>query len=197
VKKDAERITEDTEKPQFDDPERDPRDVLEELEEFVNQLTEYKDKSKSYQDYQEMFGRPVSDFGDLDDAISGINLRHKLFKSILEWNEKHKEWHDTAFTKIGAEDMNTEVQRYSKIVFQVQKGLPDSKVVPLFKRNVDEMKLSLPVITSLLNPDLKPRHWEAIQEILGPDVDLGEDVTLGSLLEMKVMESKCGLRLRL
>ena len=65
-------------------------------------------------------------------------------------------------------------------------GLPPNKVVPRLKQKVLSFKQGMPVITSLRNPALRTRHWEAIQNVIGTRIVRDKYFTLGHLLQLKV-----------
>ena len=47
-------------------------------------------------------------------------------------------------------------------------------------------KQGMPVISSLRNPALRPRHWESIEETIGTKIVRDKHFTLGDLLKLKV-----------
>ena len=67
-------------------------------------------------------------------------------------------------------------------------GLPHNEVVPRLKEKVMDFKQGMPVITSLRNQFLRPRHWQQIERLIGKTIGKDKSFTLGSLLEMNVSE---------
>jgi len=65
-------------------------------------------------------------------------------------------------------------------------GLPHNEVVPRLKEKVMDFKQGMPVITSLRNQFLRPRHWQQIERLIGKTIGKDKSFTLGSLLEMNV-----------
>lgn len=59
-------------------------------------------------------------------------------------------------------------------------------MVTHLKQSVTDFKQELPIITALGNPCLKPRHWEALQEMIGKSVSLDKNCTVENLLALKV-----------
>ena len=49
-----------------------------------------------------------------------------------------------------------------------------------------DFKQGMPVITSLRNQFLRPRHWQQIERLIGKTIGKDKSFTLGSLLEMNV-----------
>lgn len=102
--------------------------------------------------------------------------------------------------------VGTQVQKYTKTVYQLDKGLPPNGVVPTLKFKVEAMKdmvliilytqyyyvsvrsiiFQLPVMTDLRNPSLKSRHWSLIEEVIGHKFDPDIPLTLTFLHELEV-----------
>lgn len=51
-------------------------------------------------------------------------------------------------------------------------------MVTRLKESVKDFKQELPIITALGNPCLKPRHWEALQEMIGKSISLDKNCTV-------------------
>jgi dynein heavy chain len=60
-------------------------------------------------------------------------------------------------------------------------------MVAHLKQSVMDFKQELPIIMAMGNPCLKPRHWEAIQEVVGKSLD--KNCPVEDLLALKVNES--------
>jgi dynein heavy chain len=60
-------------------------------------------------------------------------------------------------------------------------------MVAHLKQSVMDFKQKLPIIMAMGNPCLKPRHWEAIQEVVGKSLD--KNCPVEDLLALKVNES--------
>lgn len=59
-------------------------------------------------------------------------------------------------------------------------------MVTYLKQSVTGFKQELPIIIALGNPCLKPRHWEAFQEIIGKSIILDKNCTIENLVALKV-----------
>lgn len=72
-------------------------------------------------------------------------------------------------------------------------GLESSEAAQKFKAEVDLMKNTVPIVSSLRDPSLKSRHWEDINSILnGQEIDPeSEEFTLKSLIDMNLSQESC------
>eukprot|EP00762_Andalucia_godoyi_P001076 ANDGO_01965.mRNA.1 Dynein-1-beta heavy chain len=189
TRKDVVRTVEQSRSEKLNDPLVPVADALSFVTNLQRVLTDIKKKSKQFVEHQAMFNRPLANFDDVDEALVEVNLKQKLFKSLDDWSSLVTSWKSSKFFKINMEDVSNETQRYVKTVFQVQKGLPDNRVVPVLKERVDEFKWSLPVLIDLRNESLKPRHWEQITTLFG-GFEFQPEMTLGELFALRVFEKK-------
>lgn len=189
LRKDVHRIVQSSRTEVLNNPKGDFGDALRFASKLQQELTELREKSKRYVEFQAMFSRPLATFDDLDEAVGEIGLKYKLFKSIEEWSQLVVQWHGSKFFSIDVELLTNETTRFNKTVFQIQKGLPENRVVPILKERVDEMRFAVPPIADLRNESLKPRHWDQIKELLS-GFEPNDEITLGDVLALKVAEKK-------
>lgn len=96
----------------------------------------------------------------LEKALLFFRLSHpsrpqvKLWTGLRDWLLLTTAWNNTVFGSINPEEVTQEVNKYSKLVAQVSRSMPDNPVVLKLKAMVEEFKLTLPAGASV------PR-WEA------------------------------------
>ncbi len=88
---------------------------------------------------------------------------------------------------------NTSFHTYIIFVEMFSHSSPDlpsaTKITKNLLSQIMEFKSRLPVVSCLLNPSLRFRHWDAISEVLdGDDIKLTKDmsVSVTDLVELKV-----------
>ena len=106
----------------------------------------------------------------------------------IDWAKMQEAWEQTQFSDIDVNEMDDKVQRFGRMCFKVERGLPSNKVVPKLRDLVEEFKKILPVVRSLRNDALKERHWTKIKDMTGHDLAEDKGLTLGNMLEMKVTD---------
>lgn len=66
-------------------------------------------------------------------------------------------------------------------------GLPHNDLLPKLKEKITEFKKALPIIISLRNPSLKPRHYVQLKLLIGHDLTSDQQkITLSVLLDTEV-----------
>ncbi|XP_071963333.1 dynein axonemal heavy chain 6-like [Antedon mediterranea] len=101
----------------------------------------------------------------------------------VEKSMKRKEWTTDEFHRILASHSEMKKKNFLS-------GLPANEVLPLLKENVVSFKKGMPVISSLRNPALRSRHWKEIQDLIGRNILIEKNFSLGKLLELQVFEHK-------
>eukprot|EP00899_Mesostigma_viride_P007437 jgi/Mesvir1/16695/Mv15092-RA.1 len=168
--------------------------VLEYLTKLAERVRQQQAAAKSVIKYQRMFAVLESKYEELDETAAEVELKLSMWQALVDWEGLTAAWVGQTLRSIDTAAMEEKVARYHKLCYKLERGLPPNKVVPQLSRMVTEFKETLPVIQALRNPALKPRHWDKIEGIIGEPGISGEGVTLGKLLELKVMQFKDALQ---
>ncbi|KAI8907759.1 dynein heavy chain and region D6 of dynein motor-domain-containing protein [Powellomyces hirtus] len=139
---------------------------------------------------QSQMAAQTSKMGELEDTKTEVDMKRTLWMSLKDWDGITRVWREGSFDTLNTEEMNTQIQAYVKIVYNLDKGLPPNEVVPKLKGMVDEYRTMYGTIVDLRNPALKPRHWEKIQDALGKALVRDETFTLDKLMELRVFDFK-------
>ena len=124
---------------------------------------------------------------ELNELEHDIHLRKLLWKSIEEWDNLIKEWFNKLLDDIKVEIVQNDVNRFTQNIFLLEKGMPNNDLVPRLKDKVVDFRKALPIIISLRNPNLKPRHYVDLKLLIGHDLLKDRDIiTMSVLLEADV-----------
>ncbi|XP_070624140.1 dynein axonemal heavy chain 14 isoform X6 [Bos indicus] len=158
-------------------------------------------KAKTYSNYQDCFDDSQSHMNflnmeeltqivlsDIADIDYDLTLRKILWDAQEEWGTLFWEWRNSTLDSIDTESVYRNVSKWMQIIFVLEKGLPKNDMVTHLKQSVIDFKQELPIIIALGNPCLKPRHWEALQEIIGKSVSLDKNCTVENLLALKMFQ---------
>ncbi|XP_048968435.1 dynein axonemal heavy chain 14 isoform X2 [Canis lupus dingo] len=126
--------------------------------------------------------------GEVSDIEYDLTLRKLLWEAQEEWRTLFWEWRNTTLHSIDIESVQRSVSKWMHKITVLEKGLPKNDIVTHLKQSVTEFKQELPIFMALGNPCLKPRHWEALQEIIGKSVSLDKNCTVENLLALKMFQ---------
>ncbi|KAI3352270.1 hypothetical protein L3Q82_005249 [Scortum barcoo] len=129
--------------------------------------------------------------GEIQISIDELHVKASTYTS---YQKKFK----STLQQLDLEHFSSQVNRYSKYVNQLEKGLPRNNVVPRLKDKVEVTKqrvgrikcsvvtdTNLPMITDLRNPCMKPEHWKTLESVVGHSLNV-EELTVAVLEEINV-----------
>uniref|UniRef100_A0A2K6F430 Dynein axonemal heavy chain 14 n=1 Tax=Propithecus coquereli TaxID=379532 RepID=A0A2K6F430_PROCO len=146
----------------------------------------YFDNSQSHMHSLNMEDITQIVLSEITDIEYDLTLRKILWEAKEDLRTLFWQWRKCSLQSIDIESVQRNVSKWMHIIYILEKGLPKNDMVKHLKQSVTEFKQELPIITALSNPSLKPRHWEALQEIVGKSISLDKNCTLENLLTLKM-----------
>ncbi|GAB1605440.1 dynein axonemal heavy chain 6 isoform X2 [Argonauta hians] len=164
--------------------ESDKTKVKSTLKKLLASMASLQSRALVYKSYQKDFNLDVTKFEELDEVYTELKMKDLLWKSVDDWDNHVTTWTTSLFETLDPDMMIATTGRYLKTVGMLEKALPPNTVVPLLRELVEDIKEKLPVVIHLRNSNLKPRHWEKIENLLNCKLlDEGE-LTLSRLIEL-------------
>ncbi|XP_061839882.1 dynein axonemal heavy chain 6 isoform X2 [Nerophis lumbriciformis] len=179
------KIKEKSEDPQILDVNADFNQVRVLLGELQISINELQAEASAYTSYQKQFKLEVTKFDDFDDLKAEFRLKKLLWDSLEEWDSLQEGWKQSMLEQLDLEQLNSQVNKYTKYISQMEKGLPRNNVVPCLKDKVEIIKQRVPVITDLRNPCMKPEHWRNLEAVVGSSLNV-EQLTMAVMEELNV-----------
>jgi dynein heavy chain len=161
--------------------------VLEYLAVQQKEMDALKAQTALNQKHQQLLKQVVTEVEELDEVVTVLNLKQKLWKGLDTWQNLTTEWKDMPFKDVDAQEMGKQVTIHSKIASQAIRNLPGNMAAPLLKRKVADFEGALPVVVDLRNDTLQKRHWDKIHATLGFQIQGMDGFTLGQMIEKDVM----------
>eukprot|EP00767_Chilomastix_cuspidata_P003405 gnl/Chilomastix_cuspidata/3528.p1 GENE.gnl/Chilomastix_cuspidata/3528~~gnl/Chilomastix_cuspidata/3528.p1 ORF type:complete len:4397 (+),score=382.77 gnl/Chilomastix_cuspidata/3528:1904-13192(+) len=154
----------------FNKPNDNLEKTVEELKSYLDRAEKLLHDSKNFNEYEETLGVPITDWTHIYDKLELFRLKYNLWYSTLNWKQLTAVWNNQDFMEINVDEISRDVNTVSKVVFRAERGLPENSLVPALKQKIVSFKHTLPVITDLRNPDLKLKHFEEIEKLLGEKI---------------------------
>jgi len=174
----------------FVDADADPEVVLEELEATRQTLAQFEGYGKTYNKWQGLFNIPHYEFKSYKVAQDAFALRHTLWSTMYEFQNRRTAWRTEPLLKVDVEDLSRDVQTKLKTSFVCDKKLHDP-VSAKFKAEVQAFRHNVNCIMELGNPNMKERHWEKLFTGLGQNwIPGNETFTLEELMSYGVFDQK-------
>jgi dynein heavy chain len=150
---------------------------------FVERLAEFNKRREGLSNAERLFGLPNTRYEQLStirEATDAVTPLYALYGDLVAFKDTNAAtpWSqlDVASLQKGAEDM---AKRATKL-----KDLKSSPVYPLVSDEVLGFRDALPLISSLKNPAMKERHWDAIGTLTGVKIPPIKSLTLGAIFAM-------------
>ncbi|KAI6648922.1 Dynein heavy chain 6, axonemal-like [Oopsacas minuta] len=183
--KEVREVKRKADQPMILDPNSEPQEITLCLSNLQQRMDSLNDMAQEYRSYQKKFQMELTRFDELEETHAELKLKHTLWNVQSEFDTVSEEWGQTKLCDIQPDTMSSQVTRYVKTTFQLDKGLPPNQIVPQLKAKVSRMKDKMPTITDLCNPNLKQRHWAQLSALVNKEMkpDL---LTIQDLDEMAI-----------
>ncbi|KAL7709319.1 dynein heavy chain cytosolic putative [Lotmaria passim] len=120
---------------------------------------------------QRLFGDKLADYRNVFELDKEFKPYSDLWLTTYTWQESYRRWHSDAFTTLDAAEIEATVASASKTMASLSKTFKDKaamlRIVEDVKSGVGCFKPWVPILTSLLQPGMKERHWAGLSEKLG------------------------------
>lgn len=155
----------------------------------MEKLHECQEGSQKIRKWQKEFRIDISRFDTLDIVFQEVRLRQLLWDSIQQWKDCYEEWNEIPFHKLNMQQIIELNTKTLKNCGMLEKNLPRNEIVPKLKMECEEFKEKLPILQCLRSPDLKPRHWLKIEQILDRKL-LGVETSLYTFEDANAFEGE-------
>ncbi|XP_017769725.1 PREDICTED: dynein heavy chain 7, axonemal-like [Nicrophorus vespilloides] len=113
-----------------------------------------------------------------------------LYDNAVEFTEKYELWMNSTVGTHEPEQIDQDVAQYYRTVYKLEKQFVDRPATHGLATNVreqiEEFKENMPIIQTLGNPGMKPRHWAKISEIVGFPIVVDNELTLAKIIDYEL-----------
>jgi dynein heavy chain, axonemal len=138
-------------------------------------------------------GWDVTDFELLEQSKDKIKPYRQLWDMVAEHVKQYHLWTKGPLFQIDPELAEADCGKMWRAAYKLSqlfeyqiKAEPPKQVALKVKAELDDFKSRLPLVTALCNKGLKERHWEAISDVLGFEMEPNPSFTLHRVLDMGV-----------
>jgi dynein heavy chain len=166
----------------FEDANR----VVDELTQLSTRLDKEDSNFRTLSGYQKMFQVDAMDSAELETAKERIENLKQLWATVKLWNEKHSYWLESQFTLLNVEDVEKEVQQFSKDSYNIHKKV-GTKISEMLRDKVQDFKAIVPDILDLGNPNMQFRHFDKVFKLVSLNYYQDMPFSLALLLKSNIM----------
>lgn len=172
-------------------PNVSPREASDRLVFYQNRFDTLWRQFNTYSGGEELFGLPVTDYPDLVRIRKELSLLQKLYglyNNVIDGIDGYFEiqWADVDIDKINAELLD-----FQNRCRKLPRGLKDWQAFLDLKKKIDDFNETCPLLESMAQKAMKPRHWARITEITGHVFDIeAEGFLLRNIMEAPLLQHK-------
>jgi dynein heavy chain, axonemal len=166
---------------------KDPKEALTVIEGFKNKIMKAKEREQALNGGLSIFGIPSTEHKDLSAVIRDVDFMSQIWTVTIDWNKHWNTWKTGQFNDLDVEEIEAEVNNYNKKVSKLGRDIRKWKVWESLKEELDRFKETIPLIQDLRNKALRTRHWIALQDRIGFEIDHESiDFTLNEVMKLKL-----------
>ncbi|XP_006082785.1 LOW QUALITY PROTEIN: dynein heavy chain 7, axonemal [Myotis lucifugus] len=148
------------------------------------------DKIEQFNAEEEAFGWPPSLYPQRKKIQDSLNPYLRLYETAVEFSNKYRAWTEGPYHKVDPDQVEVDVGNYWRGLYKLEKTFNDSPnalaMTKKVKAKVEDFKQHIPLIQVICNPGLRPRHWEAMSNIVGFPLQPADESTVSPFLDMNL-----------
>ncbi|XP_054578836.1 dynein axonemal heavy chain 7 [Eptesicus fuscus] len=148
------------------------------------------DKIEQFNAEEEAFGWAPSQYPQRKKIQDSLNPYLRLYETAVEFSGKYRAWTEGPYHKVDPDQVEADVGNYWRGLYKLEKTFHDSPnalaMTKKVKAKVEDFKQHIPLIQVICNPGLRPRHWEAMSNIVGFPLQPADDSTVSPFLDMNL-----------
>ncbi|XP_065097060.1 dynein axonemal heavy chain 1 [Paramisgurnus dabryanus] len=167
-------------------------EVANEVRRVDKQLRECQEMAQLYNNRERHFGKPVTNYTELQKLNREFHPFHDLWKTTSDWLRWHESWLNDPLSAINPEQLEHNVNDAYKTMHQCFKHFKDipacQEVAAEMRAKIEEFRPFVPLIRGLRNPGMRSRHWELLSERINNSVKLNANLTFSHCLELGLQD---------
>ncbi|KAF1317985.1 Dynein heavy chain, partial [Globisporangium splendens] len=168
--------------------------------EAVERLNRYKEeyeirerKFELYASGEELFALPKTTYPELETTKKELQLQDKLFGLHTDVLSTIEEWKQIPWLSVAerVQAMTEKVDAFSSRCKKMPAKLREWEAYTDLKQMIDDFTDILPLLQGLSKESIKPRHWDAVMEKTGTQLDVtAADFKLQALMDANIVGFK-------
>lgn len=116
----------------------------------------------------------------------------KLYENASDFMAKFDLWMNTRIGSFDPEEIEQDAGTWYRSIYKLEKQFSEQPATRQLAQNVrekiEEFRGHMPIVQTLGNPGMKPRHWERVSEIIGFPLKADDTLTLARIIDLGLDE---------
>jgi len=154
----------------------------------------FEDKKRRWDEYaagEQLFGLQVTDYPELAKTKTEIDLLEKVYSLYIDVTTTVADYKDLLWADVPdkIDAMLLKLTDFQNACKRMPKVLREYEAFIELKRTIDDFLETLPLVQQLAHPSMRNRHWQALQNTTGRQLNVYSDTfKLSMLLEVDLLE---------
>ncbi|GMF23629.1 unnamed protein product [Phytophthora lilii] len=160
---------------------------LEMVSAFQKKLTVFKARRQELANAENLFALPITSYPELQQIAEALEKQEVIYSLYTEQKEFISTLSSMLWAELDVAAMNKGIEELEKRCRKIPKDLKAMSTFVEVEKQILSFKESIPLIQSLKNEAMKPRHWEELMTVTQVRFDMNlKTFTLGNLFAMKL-----------
>uniref|UniRef100_A0A383W453 AAA+ ATPase domain-containing protein n=1 Tax=Tetradesmus obliquus TaxID=3088 RepID=A0A383W453_TETOB len=174
-------------------PGLDPMEAVDRLKKFQQMFEVRKRKWENYSSGEELFGLAVTSYPELEQTEKEVSMLDRLYSLYVTVISTIKGYGDYFWVDVveKVDEWGEQVLQYQAQCKKLPKALRDWQAYVDCRDTIDNFLEMLPLFQALAHKAMRDRHWRALMQITGKELQLADDVfKLQHLLDCHILQHR-------
>ncbi|ETN24636.1 hypothetical protein PPTG_00868 [Phytophthora nicotianae INRA-310] len=154
---------------------------------FKKKLAVFKSRRQELANAENLFSLPITSYPELQQITEALEKQEVIYDLYTEQKEFISNFSSMLWAELDVTAMNKGIEELEKRCRKIPKDLKAMSTFVEVEKQILSFKESIPLIQSLKNEAVKPRHWEELMAVTQVRFDMNlKTFTLGNLFAMKL-----------
>ncbi|TPX53528.1 hypothetical protein SeMB42_g00716 [Synchytrium endobioticum] len=125
---------------------------------------------------------------DIDVLVGDVERLRQIWMAYEEWSVAWSQWSIEPLSRMNVAELDDTVQKFTKRLSKIVKDVadPPPEVLRNLQERLAQLVKTVPIVSDLKSPALRPRHWNHLMEETGKIFDsVSEDFTLARIMALE------------
>jgi len=171
---DLQEVVSDLRSGTYDEVEGDAEGMVAALEDLSTRYGTMQDLAGKYAHYQDLMQLDQTDYESVNMAGRELKWHQDKWTMLRDFEVLESQWMSASCWDLDPEEIQTQLDEFTKANYKAIKARKDDAVCVRMKRELDEFKGHMNLLTLISDKAIKDRHWEDIYKLVGEEYVAGE-----------------------
>lgn len=158
-----------------------------EIEEISQEMADIVKEAERINEEEVLLDLEQSPYITLPGMSSTVDTFDKLWHTVLSFHRNYEMWYYGPFEGLNSEAVLEETDNTWRTLYKLSRVLTDvagaRRIAEMVRGKVEKFKQFIPVLQTICNPGLQPRHWDQISKVVGVTIVPTKTSSLSQMID--------------